>query len=786
MSAISFIRDIFIVSIFLSLSIADINKTNEMQAPTPTEKTENLPDAKTGSENAEGKNILDWEDYFKNEGKANTGNIGNMQQMIDKMGKGAATNPNISDLTNDNIKNNPLFSDNNAVKAWTPEMQENLMLSTFESSGSKTNSLHCYITRDISFSYKCDKTGVTYGGGMNESGKEALLHCRTDCYEQQSCSRVESYGDISTGLFSETKPDISAEIINTPTPTPYTISTNTEYALSDINFTAIYPETNLTIVVDMVFIDNKGHEQLYADDFILEKDANITIPLSGIFTSELKIFPKIKESTDEKINLTLSKININYKGGNKYICNALQDVSNMTPALFAEACPSGEVVSFSNGKKICVGAHKIGDNIDGTFSDIKSCEAACRVSGSCSPNFTTFNTELLKSFREGCIDDSGELGASSDRLTCDEECKNARELNNEILEEMVFDATGRGVMTVMQGSQVPEVDRPRIYFDQEIEYQKRLAEEWKDEAYEDMVKNRKYTLSDAIIGGNSAPSHAYGSKLNSGTEYGYYGTSSRTIEWRLKPNTYDVDTDKRVYMYAVIVAEVGFFGTNLWLEEELVRDRIYFIKRGESDYKPFAREEDIGRPEIREDGSTEYQVGDTGVRYKTFSSGSWGPLSSGTNAEYFLYTGFDTDDIDGFYWTYPVVENMGNIVYDLQGLVRKVSVSGLYETPVYDGYFDGTGEAVANWYIYVGYSPNRLTYAQLIDSIKNNDGIMTKIYEVNSPGNYPTEIKPDNSYNDDNIRVYQYGDKAKASGYIHLYPNEGDVGKKGYIYVFIK
>jgi hypothetical protein len=137
------------------------------------------------------------------------------------------------------------------------------------------------------------------------------------------------------------------------------------------------------------------------------------------------------------------------------------------------------------------------------------------------------------------------------------------------------------------------------------------------------------------------------------------------------------------------------------------------------------------------------------------------------------------------YWKFPIIINVGNLIYKLPGLVRYITTSndGLYIQKHYDGSFNGTGDGVLNYKVYTIYSPSLLTYHDLFELIDNNK--LKPIYALNDSENYPSQLQAD-SVSVKDIKIYQYGTIDKTSIKVRIRPDKEDVGKKGFIYVFIQ
>ena len=446
----------------------------------------------------------------------------------------------------------------------------------------------------------------------------------------------------------------------------------------------------------------------------------------------------------------------------------------------------GAPPSIGGIELICEDYGVLGDNADGTFSTNEACKATCKESGSCTPDTSVFSNDILKNFREGCI-----LGQANCK---DEYCTLARKKNDQVLNEIFFDAGNKPIVSIENSVQKRGIKRPRISLSDDQAHEKRNIEEWKDKAYEHMMRENTFNLTQIPIGTNTPAMNAYGIGMIDGADYGVAGTSTRTINWKVKPASFDVSNDKTYKLYAIVIATVG---KKVWGERGqrvLQQDRVWFIKTSNSDtFKPFYREDDIGAAGVNlsDTNNTEgAYFSDNPYVKKTFQSfseqntatgGTWHGVSQTLLAEYFMTNKFTPTQMP--YWTFTVVNQLGNLVNELKGLIRS-RTTDLHERPVYKGNFDGSGEGMLAFTVATAYSERALTYQQIVDRVSS--GEIPTIYHSNAPYLYPKDIKSDamNS-NSSLVQIYQYGQSNKQTAYMEIRPRKEDVAKKGFIYVFI-
>lgn len=619
---------------------------------------------------------------------------------------------------------------------------------------------------------------------MYEDGREAKLKCQSECYQQLACVNVGQQG-TGPGTTDRTSEDRAIVVGNTME--SFTIAGDDEYRLNTMSFSIKTDDNRSMVDMDIIYTERDGAKRLFVDNYKIIRDAELSFQINN-YAKDIKfIFKNLDNDSPHGANenLKFTDFKLEFEGAKRYICPSLQDLDDDDrakggdqPTDFAYNCPNGEIIQ-EGGYRLCVNRHKLGDNPDGTFSDVDSCQSVCRSLGECHPEITTFTTDILRSFREGCIQGQSDCE--------DIECQDARLDNAQIATEVVFDATNQEWVTVRNGHQVPGADRPRIYYNDEVEYQKRLAEEWKDEAYENMVLSKKYSITSSGIGMPTGRKDAYGSYLREGTEYGNTADlPKRQLTWKLKPNADVVDSGLQYYFYAVLTVDVMYTTTSLWVQDVFKQDRIFYIKEpGVNKFKAFAKQMDIGVTDIDESGKVLKLEGDHELKYMTFSGTNWTSLSSGANAVFFDKKELKGADLDTYYFEQSIIENIASLVYDLPGIIKSREETLFTTTNRYDGNFDGTGEGIVNYNVYVAYSKNQMSYAEIIDKIKQEKDF-NKIYEANAPSNYPTTLGSDNDYNNELIKIYFYGSKYHNTAYTRILPEKNDVGKKGFIYVFIK
>jgi hypothetical protein len=233
----------------------------------------------------------------------------------------------------------------------------------------------------------------------------------------------------------------------------------------------------------------------------------------------------------------------------------------------------------------------------------------------------------------------------------------------------------------------------------------------------------------------------------------------------------------------ILSADVGYYDYNLMGDLEKKRKVIWYIKTSKNTdtFKPVRIGFDIGFGSLDENNNTVFVKTEYGLlKDMTFSSDNWFSMSPSANAEYFDAFIFDEGKP---FWRIPVIYNMGSLLNNLPGLVHSIE-RGIYDIKHYDGKFDGTGDGLLGYTIYVLYSPNILAYTEIYQKIEDEE--IKPIYKMGEDYLYPKKVQADSVDSVKNIQIYQYGPADKISVDARIFPNSDDVGRKGFIYVFIQ
>ena len=789
--------------IFLVSGLLYAENIEEEQTLSPIEqqnqKNMNIKDRISGTqeyrtykEATNSENIKEWttKDFQQNQG-GNTGMIGSTQIFLGaNPGGDTALNGNPNEMTTGGIQENEQFNDIDSLNVWTNEMQDEIVSGALTSSNTiitKGGTVKCYITRNIPIRYKCSYTQLSYGEGMGENGVKARTQCENECYEQFGCVSlianpiVQTTNVESLSIYSVVKDENGAntpeeEIIKEDTVEKVLNSTT---KLNKITFKVVgNNKRGANAYLDILYTNKKGLNQFLVSKLLVEEGAELSLTVNDIATKiTMKLYTK-----DDEVERRIENIQLIYGSNQKFICPKMQDISNRNPGAFAHLCPSGKVIEFSTSTtdyKICADYGIVGDNKDGTFSSEDACFSVCRENHGCGLDITTFNTEVLKEFQEGCIEGQENCETNT--------CKNLRLNGNRILNENVFRAGEYPTHTIINSTQQTGVKRPRPLLDEDMDYLKRNNEEWKDEAYKYMLDNNRFAQSVVSLDQNTEMSIAYNIGQKAGSNYGYSSTGSRALYATLKPKAYDVHNNTSYKFYIVIDAIIEKYITNESARQEKSKDRILYLRTTDTEdsFKPFAIKRNFGKNVIvtNENGETfqnHSENEEATWTFESFNGTQWHYHSSSNVAETYKNEKIVLGDRP--YLRVQSIDNLNNIIYSLPGIVRSITRNGLYETKNYSGNYDGTGEALARFNVYVHYTNQNLTYNDFLEMIENEE--IKPFYDNLTPSAFPKEVLGDNMQIGADINIYQYGPINKKSAYVRIFPKQTEVGKKGFIYVF--
>lgn len=780
MKLINCIIPFFIICYGYSSSVKTQEDLNRNQISTPnSSKTITTYDSATGDENVSNWNQQDWKNNMTENGALGTGLIGTTQSNTAITGSDIATTGDPNMISTSNLRSNESLKNVGSLHSFSEQLQNDVVssnLSRNKSDLNYTETTKCYIAREMPIRFKCEKTGLIYGAGMNSNGKDAKVNCESECYEQMTCVDVNNGGTT----MSITIPNL--ELVEGDTKKENTTAVDNQ--LSFLEFGATVTQGNVYLDIEIETVD--GKTQFFAQKMKLTtKDYNLKI---GFYVKNIK-FSLYSDSKKNSIGSIANATSSNKVS--KYICPSQQDISAEKPGDFAFLCPSGRVATVSgNGQtfKMCEDYGVVGDNPDGTFSNYNTCNSICRTNFECKLNTDSISTNSLQNFREGCME--GQTNCNLDT------CKALRVAKSQIINENVFDGTLTSTPTIISGSLVDGATRPKIVLTEDIDFQTRNKEEWKDKAYSNMVNKSTYRFAAKKINEDTENSDAYVMKLTTNsTDTTVKGNAIRGLYWINKPKAFDVGEGVAFKHFAVLEAVVDSLKYDLNGELYRSKDKILYVKTSESDtFKPFATKREFAR-------KTSDKVSDTEIltstwKYEYFNSGlgNWYALSPSTSLEYFKNSQIV---LDGPYVRTPIVENYNKMAYLLPGLIRKIVKNGPYETKVYTGDFDGTGQVITNLKLYVKYTNDTsMTYAGVVEEIESGD--WEQIYDSFSSSNTSMAVvsdtlnvadavtynRTDSRYSNEDIEIYLYGKENNKTAFTRIKPKKDDIGKKGFVYIF--
>lgn len=787
MKYLSFIL-IFTISLFAGSGTSSSSGSNQFKNAIAPAKTIKTYKSATGDKNASKWTMKDYEQQEL--GSHPRGRIGNTQALFGstKIGQASQTS-DYSQVTRTNLMKNPGLKNIKSINAFNSRVRSDAISKAISNDTIAVNKsdekIKCFITRNIPFRYRCVKTGVTYGGGMNEGGASALRDCINNCYTQTNCINVAGG---------------SANINEAKT---LSVQTNgNKYIISNNNIIL-----NSDIVTSKIIISlSYKNKNKVSSDAMAQISDNITVVVTRPDNTTYYLVRNFKMSDQSSANLYIGerikslqitmgsfskqyykkgislKVQVQQEKTQQWLCPQVQDMSYLPKTKFSYLCPSGKIISVGgefHQYKICVDGNNYGNNANGTYSSEKRCNSICRIPYSCVPNNTTMDTKILENFTEGCI--RGQSNCTQKK------CQLARLSGEKILNEIVFDADKKYRKTIVNSIQIANADRPKILLRNDLSFLKRSQQEWKDGAYKNMINNATYNETNATLDQDTDVQYAYGQGITSGVAYGVPGVAQRTIYLKLKPNAYSVDTNTKSYLYAMIKVDLAYFAYNEYSKLVRKRDEIYYFKTSMGDTFVAKRlTKDYSVVTTTADNKLQISINayahpkDLEFTAKNGNqNGSWVPISEDELAPYFKVINFTANKI---YWMYPVINTVGNLINTLPAIFhRREDYSGGAKK-YYTGKRDGTAASVAKYRIYTYLSNKRLTLKEFYDKVKSGEAPM--IYESLNPFATPNDLTGDGMSKNNIIQIYTYGKLNKKSAFTRIRPRKNDVGKKGFIFVF--
>lgn len=789
---------IILTALFFNYTHANENELSEIEQK--NQRNMNFKDRvvpssqyKTYDEATNNENVENWntKDFQKNQG-GNTGMIGSTQIFLGQTpGAKEAYNSNPNEMTTQGIQDNPALKDIESLNAWNQDLQEHIIsgaLAATNQISTTAGTVKCYITRNIPIKYWCSSpdNSFVYGETMGGNGLQAKQECENECTEQYGCASLienpisETINIESIEINTFTKNEINEDVADDKLVFEQSIvkDLNIEQKITSISFKAFGSDKikGKKSFIDISYINKKGIENILLKKMLINESDEPTLNINDFASSiEIKVY-----TNDKEVHKIISDIKINYGSNQKYICTKYQDVSTKNPGDFAHLCPSGNLIDFhtpTSSYKICADYGVVGDHSDGTFSSEEACLSICKKQYSCYMDTTSFNTDILHEFQEGCIEG---------QTNCEENtCRDLRLNGNRVLNENVFKAGANPIHTIVNSTQQQSVERPRPILEEDMNYLKRNAEEWKDAAYLYMLTNQTFAQSTVTFDQNTEMSLAYNIGQIEGANYGQSVANSRALYAILKPKAYDVHNNTSYKFYVIVDAVVERNEMTQDLTLKKTKDRILYARTtNESDiFIPFAVKRNYAQNLFYSDDNEDFGHADyeaSNWEYQNFNGENWHYHSSIN-----LLPNYKNEELilgDRPYMRIKAIDNLNNVFYSLPGLVRSISTNGLYTTKNYTGDFDGTGDSLARFAVYFYYGNQDITYFDIVEMIENQE--IKPFYDNLSASAYSKTVKNDNGSINAPINIYQYGPINKKSAYIRIFPKETEVGKKGFIYVF--
>lgn len=749
-----------------------------------TRKTYDEP---SESKNTKNWNNQNWKQHLEKNGVFDVGLIGNAQNNTSlEQGDDLIHSGNPNMLSTSSLREQDSLKENKSLSGYSNEIEKSILDGNndrYSNSISLEQSTKCYIAREMPVRFKCSKTGLIYGGDINSAGVEAQQTCESECYEQYSCVDVTPKNNTPLNMnLSETiqLTEEAKEIV-------FEKNITNGLKISDITFMPSVSDVKQKLFLDVILTETNGNEKIANRKYLIKNSKQNTIRINSYAE---KITLKLYKEKDESVG-SLTNIVINFIKDNKFICPTTQDLSGKIPGEFAYLCPSGKIKTFntSNGTyKICEDYGVVGDNKDGTFSTQSACSTVCKDTFPCAMDTTAVSTNSLANFREGCIE-----GQANCKL---ETCRNLRISNAQVINENVFYGDFEARPTVVNGALISGIERPRILLDEDVEFQTRSQEEWKDGAYSDMINKGSYRVTASSIKEDTEESNAYNLGITSNSIDGTAtGSAVRTLYWALKPKALDANTGKKFYFFSAIEVYLDNLNYDQYGNTIRTKDRIIYVKTSEADYfKPIAVKRNYAQK--TSDGVNDSEVLTSYWEYSYFSTAQnrWYTHSPSTKLEFFKQDSINMKDP---FMRIPIVNNYNMFMYNIPGLIKKIVKNGYQETPVYTGEYDGTGQAITSMRVYVKYlDTQKYTYQDVVEMIES--GEWKPIYNNSASGSTPNAVVSDtqkssdslNYHNEDvkkaneNIEIFMYGEDAKKTAFTRVKPKEDDVGKKAFIYIF--
>lgn len=719
-----------------------------------------------------------------------------------------------------------------------------------------TSRVNCYITRSQSFfKYHCPINGQNYGFSSTnptDSPLSAKANCESQCFDPKTTACVLTKPLNKTSNDKEVKQDVFSAIVLSKNQDNQSVDGSFDKNVK-VKYFEFKIKNNEPFYLDFSYQDENGYDRVMAK--------NLLIPASTDSDNSKGDGKEEVKEVQKKfyINSKVSKIHVEFHigklikgedGNYKYekvdlnkFADDPKDTSKpqlvieatkgilFTPETKHFACRSADVSAkrhiftktdltdlvADDGTRITIAkSASSGDNDDGTFSDAEACSATCRERQECTLVQPELNIEEFFGFTEDCSDPK----SSSEQCT-KQSCIDARENGAPILNETVFDGQGNAIQTIVNGSIVSGVIRPRLLtkYDKK-KYEEGIKEEAKDRAYKKMIKDHRYTTSIPI---KDKRETSYAVKVKQETQKSPDGKEvtlkNKSIDILVKPGT--EFANKKMYLYVMLTTyttDINYTSTDKKDNINNYKSRFYAMVKndGKLDFNFFSEKgiqwlDKKSALKIR----NENQNAPTFKTYENVSSAIQkenDQLKEGENNKFYIQerlfddtqNGFNTDTslcnqyrqlcpavIRGYLATDSSGANVSTNSTDgkiLSGiLVDELYINPGKNIPNKKGVVYKAGDIPIQYTISVLASREPLTYKEIRDKLITSEAKPinneNEVYNyLENPQPMITKLKDDSIEPNDEISIYLFGDDKKLSAYASFEVERVDQKQAGYSY----
>lgn len=524
----------------------------------------------------------------------------------------------------------------------------------------------------------------------------------------------------------------------------------------------------------------------------------------------------------EKIgSIKIKEINAEYLDSKLFFCPFRQMVNSETECNLNEG---GKIIKLKSGSQvynICTDAsHKIGpDRIYGGFYTNTSCQASCVETSDCFPTYRNKSFDDKTSFKAqvGCV-------ASEDNSACTKQKCEDLLGENELkpTNEWVTWNDDTKVQTISNNVLNTSVMRPKFNLGDEMtvstSYTEVFQAEMKDAAYKYMIDNTTFNRVMYRIGEESPRKMSY---FIDTVDY------HTRLFWNLKPASFDIDNNQEYNLYVVMELDqmykpvAGMFlidGNYVKADGNDIQfiDKTYLIKTAQKDdnWKVFKKIEFHNIKQIYSilrcnDGKYEQkpryyyaqkeipegcivyeeEVWPTtphlninrNAFYDTLTD-TFGSYDLNTKASVFIKQKFSSDIPINKYQLSDALQAEielapGAIIRNQESLNHDKDFKKIYNTNSVDSLKKGW---VSNYRIYAFYSKNQLSYAELMDEVKEDNVIYDKI----NNSKLPRTIKHDGEINN-NVKPFVLGNKEVTTIDLESIPFLHEEGQRVFKFLFL-